>query len=132
LPEQPVDAARDQFLDNPDRIGFRAADGSQQDQISRLLKFGGDAAEDRRENRIGEIGQHDTDEPRTTGAKRRGDRVTAIALAARLLLHAKRHLRGDAVALRGVQRAGGGGAVHARGFGHGLKRGRTQGRWSDP
>ena len=74
-----------------------------------------DAADDRREQRVGQVGDQHAHRLRPAGLQAAGDRVDLVAQGRGDLAHARDRGRPDEAAGGLVQRAGGRGGVHPRG-----------------
>src|SRR5919106_2202944 len=121
--DQPVDAARPQRVDQH-RFAFRIA-VRVRDHRDVAPRGQGvlDAAEDRWEDRVGDVRHDHADRHRAACAQARGDRVRAIAALAGGADDPLRDLGGDQMPGPGVEGAGHGRRVHADSIGDVLERG---------
>ena len=125
--DQPVHPACDQLLHDSDPPLSVGRGVRHQGRVAAARQRALDAAQDRGEDRVGEVGQEHAHEPRAAGAQARRQRIPPVAQPPRLLLHPGHDLGRDEVTCRSVEGAGRGRAVHARGIGHGLQGRRPHG-----
>jgi hypothetical protein len=104
--DQPIDALVEKVVDKRDLLGGVVAGIGDDRRITFARQRFGDAAEDRREHRIGDIRQQDADQVRSSGTQAGCDAVRLIAERLRQMHDPLSNIVGHQVALVRIERTG--------------------------